>query len=138
MTLLDIPVDEDSLVRHYTLNPTDLLEIQRRRREHNQLGFAVQLCLMRYPGRPLLANEVPPKAMLDYVAEQVGVSSNAFRLYARREETHSNHISHLQGHRLFRCATPILHDELCGEDLCGVVSGRDPSVLFRPKADRPL
>ena len=66
-TLLDIPVDEDSLVRHYTLAPADLLEIQMRRREHNQLGFAIQLCLMRYPGRPLLANEIPPKAMLDYV-----------------------------------------------------------------------
>lgn len=104
-TLLDIPVDEDSLVRQYTLTPADLLEIQMRRREHNQLGFAIQLCLMRYPGRPLLANEIPPKAMLDYVAAQVGVSSAAFRLYARREETRSNHISHLQGYLQKRNAT---------------------------------
>lgn len=56
-TLLGIPIDEASLIRHYSLSPADLLEIQLRRREHNQLGFAVQLCLMRYPGRPLLANE---------------------------------------------------------------------------------
>nr|WP_244649551.1 DUF4158 domain-containing protein [Mesorhizobium sediminum] len=105
MTLLDIPVDEDSLVRYYTLTLPDLLEIQLRRREHNRLGFAVQLCLMRYPGRQLLANEVPPKAMLDYVAEQVGVSSVAFRLHARREETRSNHISHLQGYLQKRNAT---------------------------------
>ncbi|MCA0008652.1 DUF4158 domain-containing protein [Mesorhizobium sp. B264B1A] len=45
-----------------------MLENQLRRREPNQLGFAIQLCLMRYPGRPLAPNEVPPKAMLDYVA----------------------------------------------------------------------
>ncbi|WP_425374560.1 DUF4158 domain-containing protein [Mesorhizobium waimense] len=96
-TLFDIPVDEDGLIRHYSLSPADLLEIQLRRREHNQLGFAIQLCLMRYPG-PLLANEVPPKAMLDYVAEQVGASSTEFRLYARREETRSNHIAHLLGY----------------------------------------
>ncbi|KAB2957234.1 MAG: DUF4158 domain-containing protein [Rhizobiaceae bacterium] len=49
MTLLDIPVDEDSPVRHYTLTPTDLLEIQLRRREHNQLGFAVQLDAFSWP-----------------------------------------------------------------------------------------
>lgn len=96
-TLFDIPVDEDSLIRHYSLSPADLLEIQLRRREHNQLGFAIQLCLMRYPGRPLLPNEVPPKAMLDYVAGQIGASSTAFRLYARREETRSNHIAYLLG-----------------------------------------
>ncbi|WP_281036010.1 MULTISPECIES: DUF4158 domain-containing protein [unclassified Mesorhizobium] len=79
-TLLDIPIDEDSLIRHYSLVPADLLEIQLRRREHNQLGFAIQLCLMRYPGRPLLANEVPPKAMLDYVAGQIGASSTGIQV----------------------------------------------------------
>lgn len=104
-TLLDIPIDEDSLIRHYSLAPADLLEIQLRRREHNQLGFAIQLCLMRYPGRPLLANEVPPKAVLDYVAGQIGASSTAFRLYARREETRSNHIAHLLGYLRKRNAT---------------------------------
>jgi hypothetical protein len=104
-TLFDIPVNEDSVIRHYSLSSADLLEIQLRRREHNRLGFAIQLCLMRYPGRPLLANEVPPKAMLDYVAEQVGASSTAFSLYARREETRSNHIAHLLGYLRKRNAT---------------------------------
>ena len=60
--LFDVPTDEDSLIRHYSLSPADRLEIEIRRREHNRLGFAVQLCLMRYPGRPLLPNETPPKA----------------------------------------------------------------------------
>jgi hypothetical protein len=50
--LFDIPTDEDSLIRHYSLSPADRLEIEVRRREHNRIGFAVQLCLMRYPGRP--------------------------------------------------------------------------------------
>ena len=53
--LFDIPTDEDSLIRRYFLSSADRLEIEVRRREHNRLGFAVQLCLMRYPGRPLLA-----------------------------------------------------------------------------------
>ena len=49
--LVGIPTDEDSLIRHYSLSPADRLEIEVRRREHNRLGFALQLCLMRY--RPL-------------------------------------------------------------------------------------
>jgi TnpA family transposase len=69
-----MPGSRSHPLHHYSLSPADLLEIQIRRREHNQLGFAIQLSLMRYPGRPLLANEVPPKAMLDYVAGQVGAS----------------------------------------------------------------
>ena len=59
--LFDIPTDEDSLMRHYSLSPADRLEIEVRRREHNRLGFAVQLCLMRYPGRALMANEILPE-----------------------------------------------------------------------------
>lgn len=83
--LFDIPTDEDSLIRHYSLSAADRLEIELRRRKHNQLGFAVQLCLMRYPGRTLMPGEIPPAVMLNYVAEQVGVDPRLFDFYARRE-----------------------------------------------------
>lgn len=45
--------DEEGLVRHDSLTRMDRAEALARRRPHNQLGFAVQLCLMRHPGRPL-------------------------------------------------------------------------------------
>ncbi|MFN3845206.1 MAG: Tn3 family transposase [Paracoccaceae bacterium] len=93
--LFDIPADEDSLIRHYSLSPADRLEIELRRRKHNQLGFAVQLCLMRYPGRALLPNEIPPSAMLNYVAEQIDADPRLFAFYARREETRRDHTAHL-------------------------------------------
>ena len=103
--LFDIPTDEDSLMRHYSLSPADRLEIEVRRREHNRLGFAVQLCLMRYPGRPLLANETPPRAMLNYIAEQIGADPASFDLYARREETRMNHVARLLRYLEMRAAT---------------------------------
>ena len=52
-TLLDIPTDEASLLRHYTLADDDLEYIQTRRRAHNRFGFALQLCALRFPGRLL-------------------------------------------------------------------------------------
>ncbi len=103
--LFDIPTDEDSLVRHYSLSPDDRLEIELRRRKHNQLGFAVQLCLMRYPGRTLMPGEAPPAAMLSYVAGQIGIDSRLFDFYARREETRRDHIAHLLGYLEMRAPT---------------------------------
>lgn len=103
--LFDISADEDSLIRHYSLSPADRLEIEVRRRQHNRLGFAVQLCLMRYPGRSLMANEALPKAMLHYVAEQIGADPASFEWYARREETRMNHVAHLLGYLEMRSPT---------------------------------
>jgi TnpA family transposase len=71
-TLLGIPDDEESLIRHYTLSPQDRLQAEVRRRPHNQLGYTVQLCIMRYPGRVLGMDEDPPAAVVAYVAEQLG------------------------------------------------------------------
>ena len=51
--LLALPADEPLLVRHWTLTGADLVAIERRRGEHDQLGFALQLCAFRYPGRLL-------------------------------------------------------------------------------------
>lgn len=103
--LFNIPTDEDSLIRHYSLSPADRLEIELRRRKQNQLGFAVQLCLMRYPGRALLPNEVPPPMLLNYIAEQINVDPRLFSLYATREETRREHIAHLQRYLDLRSAT---------------------------------
>lgn len=49
--LFDLPTDEPSLLRHYTLADDDIEHIHARRLAHNQLGFALQLCAFRYPGR---------------------------------------------------------------------------------------
>lgn len=95
--LFGIPSYEESLIRHYTLSAADLTEVEGRRRAHNKIGFAIQLCLMRYPGRVLQVDEIPPKAMLDYVAQQIGINSIVFQIYAEREETrreHANYLSH--------------------------------------------
>ena len=103
--LFGVPTDEDSLIRHYTLSPSDRLEIEVRRRKHNQLGFAVQLCMMRHPGRALMVHEIPPRAMLNYIAEQLDADPESFRSYARREETRREHIAHLLSYFGKRTAT---------------------------------
>ena len=41
---------EEDLIRHYTFSEPDLAVIRQRYRPANRLGFAIQLCYMRYPG----------------------------------------------------------------------------------------
>ncbi|WP_407219779.1 DUF4158 domain-containing protein [Escherichia coli] len=52
-TLLALPESRDDLIRYYTFNDSDLSLIRQRRGDANRLGFAVQLCLLRYPGYAL-------------------------------------------------------------------------------------
>jgi TnpA family transposase len=48
---------------------SDLAVIGARRRDHNRLGFALQLCALRYPGRPLRHGEAVPSPALRFVAD---------------------------------------------------------------------
>ena len=61
------------------------------------LGFAVQLCLLRYPGQGAGPGEHPPEAMIVFVAQQLGVSIQPlFADYALRDQTRREHAVELQ------------------------------------------
>ena len=45
-----VPRQEHLIIEHYTLSPDDLDLMLRKRGARNQLGFAVQLCLLQHPG----------------------------------------------------------------------------------------
>lgn len=71
--LLDLPTDDASLLQHYTLADDDLVHIGARRRDHNRLGFALQLCALRHPGRLLSPGEVIPQEVAQFLAAQLGL-----------------------------------------------------------------
>ncbi len=130
--LVDIPVDEDSLIRHYSLSLADRLEIELRRRNHNWVGFAIQLCLMRYPGRVLGAEETPPRAMLKYVADQIAAAPDEFALYARREETRRDHMARLMVYLDIRSATLQDRSMIVGQIEIKVYGNFRHRLSFRP------
>ena len=65
--LFSLPQREADLLRHYTLSDEDLQHIGARRRSRNKLGFALQLCVLRYPGRLLTPGEFVPPAVVDFI-----------------------------------------------------------------------
>jgi hypothetical protein len=58
-SLLAAPTDERTLIRYASLSGEDLDLILSKRGHRSQLGFAVQICLMRFARRPLALNEIP-------------------------------------------------------------------------------
>jgi TnpA family transposase len=93
-----IPLDRAALIEHYVLSVQDLSLIRRRRGAQNRLGLAVQLALLRYPGRALLPDETPPAELLTFLARQLGLSPSAWTGYAERDETRREHRAELQLH----------------------------------------
>jgi len=85
--LLALPDDEALLVQHWTLSHDDLAVIVRRRPPHNRLGFAIQLCALRYPGRLLRPGELIPATLLAFVAGQLKVAPEVLADYATRGPT---------------------------------------------------
>lgn len=95
-SLFDLPSDEAVLVEHYVLSAEDLAHVRRRRRPQNRLGFALQLCAFRYPGRLIQPGEVIPEAMLSFIGGQLGVTSTTLLDYGAREATRYQHSAALQ------------------------------------------
>lgn len=94
--LLSFPDTDAELVRHYTFNESDLALIRQRRGAANRLGFAIQLCYMRYPGIMLPAGEEPPPALLQVVAQQLRIAPSHWPDYGRRDQTRREHQAELQ------------------------------------------
>ncbi len=102
--LLDLPTDEASLLRHYVLADDDLVHIDRRRRPENRIGFALQLCALRYPGRMLAPGEIIPLAVSAFLGAQLGITGDTLVRYAVRRQTRQQHMDVLRrtyGYRTF-------------------------------------
>src|SRR6202162_3267852 len=96
------PSDEREIVRYWTLSGDDFHIIVRKRSDHSRLGFALLLCELRYPGRVLGAEEVPPVALVSFVARQFGVSPAAFIRYSRRDQTRRQQLAELMERLSYR------------------------------------
>jgi TnpA family transposase len=95
-SLLVLPSDEPLLVRHWTLGGAEIAAAARRRGGHNQLGFALQLCAFRYPGRLLRPGDIIPEPALRFVAGQLRVGADALTSYAIRPQTRREQLDALR------------------------------------------
>jgi TnpA family transposase len=84
-------ISNTDLGRFFTLTPTDLLKVSQQRSDHNRIGFALQLCTLRYLGFIPNDLEDAPQTVLRLLAHQLGVSPQAIKIYGERQQTKSDH-----------------------------------------------
>jgi TnpA family transposase len=96
LALMQIPEDEWILGTYFTLSKRDLEVVNKRRREENRLGFAVQLAVLRYPGWPYTHIKSIPDSVIHYISKQIGASSSSLNLYPQRENTLWDHLKEIR------------------------------------------
>jgi hypothetical protein len=91
-----VPDTKDDLIRHCTFSEADLSIVRQRRGSANRLGFAVQLCYLRFPGIILGVDQPPFPSLLKLVANQLKVGVESWEDYGQREQTRREHLVELQ------------------------------------------
>ncbi len=112
ITQISQNISEYEIIKYYTFSSYDIDIIKKHRRSYNRLGFAVQLALLRNPGCTLSYASDIPLSVLSYIAEQIQVDAKEFELYARRENTKSEHLQEIKKIYGFRNYTKQDHELL--------------------------
>jgi TnpA family transposase len=131
-SLLALPEAKDELIRHYALSETDLSIIGQHRGSANRLGFAVQLCYLRFPGMVLGVDEPPFAPLLRMVAAQLKVPVESWDEYGQREQTRREHLVELQAMFGFKSFTMSDYKREGTYRQRAALPDRHGSVLGRP------
>lgn len=92
------------LARYFHLDDPDRALVATRRGDHNKLGYALQLCTVRFLGTFLADPTDVPDGVIRYVSAQIGVCDTTGLPQYRAGETrwdHANEIKHREGYRDF-------------------------------------
>src|SRR5215475_4186180 len=98
--------DEDLRV-FFTLSDRDREEVRKQRGAHNQLGFALQLCALRYLGFAPDDLGATPWPAVTLVAQQLGLLPEVLSAYGSRMQTRTTHLLQVQVYVGFRPALPL-------------------------------
>ena len=101
------PIPDEDLRVFFTLSDHDIQAVRKQRGAPNQLGFALQLCALRYLGFAPDDLGTAPDAAVTFVAQQLGVAPAAMAAYGGRIHTRTTHLQQVQAYLGFHLALPL-------------------------------
>jgi len=128
-SLLALPDNRNDLIRRYTLSESDLSTTRQRRGAANRLGFAVQLCYLRFPGIVLGVDQPAVSSTADLVAGQLKIPVEHWAEYGDRAQTRREHLVELQTVFGFRPFTTG-HNRIAVQELTETAMQTDNGVVL--------
>ncbi|HDR7634706.1 TPA: Tn3 family transposase [Bacillus mycoides] len=132
-TYMSIPneLDEWTLGTYFTLSQHDLDVTLRHRRDYNRLGFAVQLCIIRFSGWTLSDMDEIPSTAISYIAKQIKVDPNEFLMYSKREATKYEHLVEIRKEYGYRTFTSSEYRQLARIRFDDAMANGNPTHLIQ-------
>ena len=130
------PIPDEDLRVFFTLSDRDTQEVRKQRGAPNQLGFALQLCALRYLGFAPDDLGVTPEGAVTFVAQQLGVSPTTIAVYGGRLHTRTTHFQQAQAYLGFRPALPLDMAALTAWLVDRALEHDKPTLLFQLACDK--
>lgn len=121
---------------YFTLSEADRRRVQRQRGAHNRLGFALQLCALRYLGFVPDELTTAPVPVVSYVAEQLGETPASLGAYGSRAHTRTDHLHEIMAYLEFRKATSADWRRLSSWLVERALEHDKPTLLLQLACDR--
>lgn len=126
----------EDLVIFFTLSDPDLQSLPRYSAPHNRLGYALQLCALRFMGFvPDDLSSAPPEAVA-FVAQQLGVKPDGLATYGARAQTRQDHLQSIQTHLGYRRTRGPDFDELGAWLLERALEHDKPTLLYEQLCEK--
>lgn len=100
----------EQLQTFFTLNPIDLEQVATCRTPHSKLGYALQLCTLRFLGTFLTDPSQVPNVVLEFVKHQLSYDFIDLEPYLEAQRLHFRHQRQIRdylGYKEFRGAAVI-------------------------------
>lgn len=112
LTSYPLETPQEDLVTFFTLTESDYMALARLHSDSNRLGFALQLCTLRYLG--FVPNDLrkAPTAVVAFLARQLAISPEMIDSYGERSQTRTDHLQEIERYFGFHKPTSAENDEI--------------------------
>jgi TnpA family transposase len=124
-------IPHDDLVAYFLLTESDLAQVQRCREETTRLGFALQLCALRFLGFVPDDLSGSPMGVIEFVADQLPLSPGSLLSYGQRPATRTAHFQQLLHYLGFRKPTDADLQQLSQWLLARALEHDRPTLLLQ-------
>jgi hypothetical protein len=130
-------INYNDLITYFTLTDQDRQAVPLRSSAKNRLGFAIQLCALRFMGFFIKDMTGVPAVIIEFLKQQLNLNEVPdLGAYGQRPQTRTDHINTIEKHLGFRSADPVYEKRLQAWLVSRALEHDRPILLFQFTAEK--